>query len=287
MTLPRRLISAFEDALEPLTAAVSTQALEGADSLDESPEDLWRLSAYCETEVERAAIEAAIIAASTGRSFTLPLRLEALPRLDWAARAAHDFPPIRIGRFFVHGAHLPAPAPGGIAVKIDAGGAFGSGDHASTRGCLVALDRLARRLTVRRALDLGTGSGILAVAIAKTWRTRVVAADIDPQAVTAARSAVHANAVARSVDVCVSDGFRAPAVRTKRPYELICANILAGPLVRMAPELARHLAPRGWAVLSGLLAHQEPWVLGAYRQVRLRLARRVALGEWTTLMLTR
>ena len=113
------------------------------------------------------------------------------------------------------------------------------------------------------------------------------AADIDPQAVDAARSAAQANALSGAIHTCAGDGFRAPAVRAGRPYDLICANILAGPLVRMAPDLARHLTPGGWALLSGLLAHQEPWVLGAYRQARLRLAHRIALGEWTTLMLTR
>ena len=216
---------------------------------------------------------------------------EAVPREDWAAQDARAFPLVFAGRFVVHGDHL-RPPPGRTALRINAGGAFGSGMHGSTRGCLLALDRLANERRVRRALDLGAGSGVLAVAIAKCWcggamgQAQILAADIDPAALAASEEAAEANAVSGALRCCLSDGFAAREVREGAPYDLICANILAQPLSRMAPDLARHLAPEGAAILSGLLISQEQEIIASYRRAGLRLADRIRLGDWATLLLT-
>ncbi|MFQ5957864.1 MAG: 50S ribosomal protein L11 methyltransferase [Alphaproteobacteria bacterium] len=273
-------VAAFEAALAAGAEAVS--------SFSTAPCGLWRIEALFAARPERAAIEArlAVMAAALGAA-TPEIIFEYVPETDWVAVTRASFPPIRVGRYYVHGTHLgPGPA-GTIDLAVDAGPAFGSGEHETTRGCLIALDALARRVRVRRALDMGCGSGILAIAAAKTWGARVVAADIDARAVRTATDNARANGVARLVRAVASDGYRSAAVRSGAPYDLIVANILARPLMRMAPDLARRLAPGGVAVLSGLLARQERAVAAAHRAHGLALVSRVALGGWHTLVLAR
>ena len=175
---------------------------------------------------------------------------------------------------------------GRFALSIDAGPAFGSGRHETTQGCLLALDWLARRRRVRRAFDIGTGSGILAVAAARLWPAQVLALDSDPTAVAAARETVRQNALSRRVSVVQGEGFRLRSGVRLGHADLICANIRAKPIAAMAPAFARHLSPGGAAVLSGLLTTEETRVLAAFRAVRLKLWRRIRLGAWATLILT-
>jgi len=179
---------------------------------------------------------------------------------------------------------MPAGATG---LQIDAATAFGTGDHASTRGCLLALDRIARRRRFRRVLDVGTGTGILAIAAAKTWRRRVFAVDIDGNAVAVARVNLRRNGVAKEVGLAWSRGYRSRAVARHSPADLVLANILAGPLALMARDLAGALAPGGFAVLSGILAEQANLVLAAHRAQRVYLRRRIAIDGWHTLVLGR
>lgn len=276
----RAHLAAFEAVLEPLASALSL-------ALESNAEERCRLRAYATDDATLAAIDWAIAETAASLGIAPPaIAVETIAEVDWAARTARDFPPIEAGRYFVHGGHIAALPDRRVALRIEAGAAFGTGEHESTRGCLLALDGLARRRPVRRALDMGTGSGILAVAMAKTWPARVIAADNDRDAVAAAREAARRNAVAARLRACHGDGFHAPQVRAGAPFDLICANIQARPLVGLAPALRRHLAAPGIAVLSGLLAKQEPWVLGAYRAQGLRLARRIALGDWRTLVLS-
>jgi ribosomal protein L11 methyltransferase len=171
-----------------------------------------------------------------------------------------------------------------VPIRLDAGLAFGSGEHASTRGCLLALDELARRRRFRRVLDMGCGSGILAIAAAKCWPARVLAVDNDPKAVVVAQENADQNGVAGQIRVRWSEGYRSPAVRSAGPYDLIFANILADPLCDMARDLARHLAPGGTAILSGLFDRQAARVIEAHRAVGLRLRRCLQLEIWTTLV---
>ncbi len=218
-----------------------------------------------------------------------PLVTTFLPESDWVERATALRGPVRVGRFLVRapGSDEPA-APGTVVIEMEAGMAFGSGEHESTRGCLLALDWLARRRLPERVLDLGTGSGILAVAAAKLWpEARLLAVDEDATAVEVARRNVRHNGVATRVEVRRAKGFRNVFVRRRAPFDLVLANILADPLIAMARDLARHLAPGGHAVLAGLLDRQAEAVLDAHRRAGLREVRRIHVGPWTTLVVRR
>jgi ribosomal protein L11 methyltransferase len=174
-----------------------------------------------------------------------------------------------------------------VPIELDAGLAFGSGEHATTQGCLSALDRLAGRRRFRRVLDLGCGSGILAIAAAKLGAARVIAADNDPLAVAVARENATRNGVGHRIRCLASEGYRNPLLSTFGPYDLILANILADPLCALARECARHLAPGGIAVLSGLLDRQAARVIAPHRQARLRLRHEITIGIWTTLVMSK
>jgi ribosomal protein L11 methyltransferase len=213
---------------------------------------------------------------------TSSFEVEALPAIDWAARLQKDFPPIRIGRFFVHGSHYLGRAPrDAIAIRIDAGAAFGTGGHESTRACLRALDRM-KKLKGVRVLDMGTGSGILAIAAAKLG-AKVLAVDNDPQSVSVAEENMRVNGVADRVRVAHGDGYRGIAGE----FDLVLANILARPIIRMAPALMRRLAPGGTAVLAGFLTRDAARVLAAQRASGLVEAGRIADGDWTAVLVRR
>ena len=192
-----------------------------------------------------------------------------------------------IGRgFAVRGTHLTgAVPPGRTAIILDAGLAFGSGEHNSTRGCLVALEQLVTRRRPHRILDLGTGSGILAIAAAKTLHRKVLAADIEPWSVRVARQNARLNRVHHLVRPILANGWRTAAVRRSGPYDLVFGNILARPLRLMARDLARNLAPGGAAILAGLLHVQANGVLAAHRRLGLTLVRMIHLEPWTTLVI--
>ena len=216
------------------------------------------------------------------------LEVESLPPTDWLAWSFSGFPPIVVGRYFVHGSHFEGVVPvGRVALRIDAAMAFGTGEHGSTRGCLLALDRLARERRIRRVLDMGCGSGILGIAARKTSGARVLGVDLDAISVSQARQNARRNQVADGVRFAFGDGYATRAVWRHRPFDLVFANILARPLVRMAPRMRPHLAPGARVVLSGLLVRQDRMVLAAHRMQGLRLVRRHTVGEWRTLVLAR
>lgn len=230
---------------------------------------------------------------------TVPaLRLEPVPETDWVTASLDRQPPVQAGRYFVYGGHVKdAPPPGSVALRVDAGTAFGTGSHETTRGCLLALDQIARDRNFRNALDIGCGTGVLAMAMAKTFRAKtfraktfglpVLASDIDPVAVAVARGNVRINGLARYVDVVCADGVRHRRIEARAPFDLVTANILAGPLVGLAPKLRTCVVSGGLVVLSGLLEGQEPMVLSAYRGQGFDMSRRLDLEGWHTLVLTR
>ncbi len=278
LIVPKAHIAAFEAALEDAASAISAFEAGGR----------WRIEGLVAGKPDISALQVRVMVAAVALGVEPPeVTVEPVPETDWVAAARESFPAIRAGRYHVHGSHLPPIAAGAIDIEIDAGLAFGSGEHETTRGCLLALDALAARRRVSSALDLGCGSGILALAIAKTWGARVVAADVDATAMRTARDNARRNGVDDRVCAVQSDGYRDAAVRRGAPYDLIVANILARPLIRMAPDLARCLAPDGVAVLSGLLARDERAVLAAHRAQGLALVRRLAIGDWPTLVLAR
>ena len=292
MTNPIRITAEVEGAEAALEMAAMLDDVAGAVSAFETREAegnspaLWRVEAYPQQPVLNAETEIRLALAAAGMGGKLlHIVEERLPERDWLAENRRDFPPQRIGRFFIHGSHWHGrAAPSSIPIEIDAATAFGTGEHPSTRGCLLALDRLARRRRFRRPLDIGTGSGILAIAAAKRLRRPVVAGDIDPEAVRVARHHARRNGLAGRARFLRTAGYRRRALR-RHKYDLILANILARPLVLMARDLKRTLAPGGIAVLAGLLRRQEPFVLAAHRAQHLSLERRLVIEGWSTLVL--
>jgi ribosomal protein L11 methyltransferase len=218
--------------------------------------------------------------------------LEQLQQQDWLAQVAQLFPPLHIERFYVHGAHAKGERPlSTIPIEVDAGAAFGSGEHGTTRCCLQAMGWLARRRRFHRVLDMGTGSGILAIAAAKLWSgpsmAKVVAVDIDPVSVKVTRENARKNGLPSQLACTVSDGYAHPLVRQGAQYDLIIANILARPLVSFAPRLAASLTQDGVAVLSGLLVWQARYVLAAHRAQGLHLKKQFTYQDWCTLVIGR
>ena len=211
-----------------------------------------------------------------------------LPDTDWIKLSQQGLPPVRAGRFFVYGAHDEGGVPRGvIPIRIEAGLAFGTGHHETTALCLAVLSNISRRRRFEKVLDLGCGTGLLAIGAAKLWRKRVIASDIDPVAIEVTRANALANGEANLVQAVVADGLASPALAARTPYDLIVANILAEPLTRIAPEVARALARGGMLVLSGLLRWQENLVLGFYRPHGLVLRHTRRDGSWSALVLER
>jgi len=216
----------------------------------------------------------------------LPIHVGLVPDQDWIRLSQEGLPPVRAGRFFVYGAHDKGAVPSGvIPLRIEAGLAFGTGHHESTALCLALLTDIAKRRRVWRALDLGCGTGVLAIGMARLWKRRVVAADIDRVAVAVARENASLNDTGPLVRTRVADGV--PNAARGRRFDLIAANILAGPLTRLAPQIARALGPRGVLILSGILRWQENLVLGFYRPHGLVLRERRRDGNWSALLLER
>ena len=215
--------------------------------------------------------------------------LEPLDDRDWVRESQRLLPEFRAGRFFVYGSHFRGPLPASVwALKIDAGAAFGTGRHQTTLGCLLRIGRLHRRGRFSSVLDMGSGTGILALAAARTGAHRLAAIDNDPVAVRVTLENARANGLAARVRAWGGEGYRRrPLSRARRRFDLVLANILSRPLRRMAPDLKRVLRPGGRAILSGLLRHQEAEVITAHRAQGLVLEARLALGEWSVLQFKR
>lgn len=281
-TVPGEFVVTLEEAFED---ALATSSFEKNGSATQ-----WTVHVLLDHEpnVHEVRARVATLAQHCGVAPPEP-ELSRVVQQDWQASMQRDFPPLSIGRFFVHGAHARAQRPPhAIPIQVEAGMAFGSGEHATTSGCLLAIDRLARRRAAHRVLDMGCGSAILAIAAAKCWPTAdVLAVDIDPISIDVARENICINRCAATVKALVADGYNDERVSRKKPYDLILANILARPLVKLSPALAAHLAPGGVAVLSGLLATQEAMVLSAHRRQGLRLTGRIVQDGWAALVLAK
>lgn len=275
-------------ALAQRAAAAVDTLCDSVSVFEAASRGAWLVEGFADKSPAGRGLDTLLALAWAGHGEPPAPVIESLPPRDWVGENQAGFPPRRIGRYFVYGSHHRAGVPAGATgLLIDAATAFGTGEHASTHGCLLALDRLARRRPLGRVLDMGTGTGILAIAAAKTDRRRVLAADVDGGSVAVARMNAARNGVAGLVRLRWSNGYRDRGVRRGRPFDLVLANILARPLALMARDLRRALAPGGVAVLSGLLAWQAPFVLAAHRTQRLFLVHRVAIGDWHTLVLRR
>ncbi len=279
-----RHVAPFEAALGGLGGALTVREIDGGKGRC--------LVAYCAAAPDGAELSARIAVAAAAAGIAAPEpAVEVLPSTDWVAEYQRRVGPRRVARFFIHPSHFAGAVPDrALGIRIDAGLAFGTGAHESTKGCLVALDRLAARHDARRiarALDMGCGSGILAIAIARLWHASVVACDNDPAAVALCADNARENGVAALIEAVESDGFTAPEVAEGAPYDLVVANILAQPLIDMADALARHLDGDGGAVLSGMLAGQADQVAAAHARRGLTVVDHIRIAEWSTLVLER
>ncbi|CDZ25668.1 50S ribosomal protein L11 methyltransferase [Neorhizobium galegae] len=247
--------------------------------------DIWEASVYMMADDEEIVRER--IAEGLAQAFpALEIQREVIPDIDWIAKSLEGLKPVRAGRFIVHGSHdRDKVKVNDIAIEIDAGQAFGTGHHGTTAGCLEVIEDVMRARPVRNALDLGTGSGVLAIAVRKLRNIPVLATDIDPVAVRVARENVRRNGISGGIRLETAPGFHSPAFGREGPFDLIIANILARPLMKMAPQLAAHLAPGGSVILSGILAGQRWKVLAAYSGVHLAHVRTIWRNGWVTIHL--
>ena len=265
--------------------AVMANAL--GDDTTNGPHRLWCVEILCAMEPDAAALARSMRELDAGGIGIEPRVRRVLDR-DWLISSRSSSEPVRAGRFFVRASDHDGPKPSGaIELIVNGGPAFGTGTHESTRGCLIAIDDLAKRDRIRRPLDLGTGTGILAMAMCRAWNCRVLGVDIDPCAIGFARRVACVNRLHRQVEFVVGDGCRHRKVSEGGPYDLIVANILAAPLIGMAKDIGRRVSPGGRVVLSGILTHQGHRVFAAYRRNHMCLEKRVGLGGWTTLVLRR
>ncbi len=259
------------------------------DEPDPAQPDAWRLDAYFADAPTPELIDRLYRLAPSAAPGSAVV--EQLGENDWVTMSQAGLEPVRSGRFFVHtAAHAAERRPGQVGIRIEAGLAFGTGQHFTTHGCLDALAGLAKRRRFAHALDLGTGSGILALAIAKTWRATVIASDIDAVAVAVAARNIRQNGVPLGrtrgrIEAVTAVGMNHPRLRGR--YDLITANILAAPLIALARPVAAALAPGGTLILAGLLDRQARRVAAAYTARGLRLVATLDRGEWPTLVLTR
>lgn len=245
----------------------------------------FRIEAYFVSAPDIAGVQAAID--GTGAEGLSPLRLEIVPDENWVAISQAALPPVAAGRFIVHGSHDAARIGRRLnAILIDAGEAFGTAHHATTEGCLEAVDRMTRRRRYHRVLDLGCGSGVLAIAASRALpHAQLVASDIDPVATDVARANIAANGAASHITVVTAVGFDHPKLRAAHAFDLIIANILAAPLILLAPRMRQSLEPGGTIILSGLLSTQAAEVIAAYRAQGFSLVARRDIAGWSTLTL--
>jgi ribosomal protein L11 methyltransferase len=272
----RRVSDLLTETLDEGNAAVG--AFEG-------PGGRWDVTFYFADRPNEAAIRE-LVALAAGEDAGRAVKFDTVEPKDWVKATLDELVPVHAGRFVVHGQHDRARvAPNKLGIEIEAALAFGTGHHGTTRGCLLLLGHVLKAHRPRRLLDLGTGSGVLAIAAAKALRGQVLASDIDALSVTVAAENARANGVGPFVKLTWGNGFSAPGLRERQPFDLVLANILANPLRQMATPMSRHLAGGARVILSGLLSAQAPAVIAAYRARGLILERQIRIEGWSSLML--
>ncbi len=271
------ICDALMSALEPETSTAGLVETERG----------WLAEAFYTEEPAADAVRTHL-ARVLGGEDEMSLQIEALADKDWVAESLEAMPPVFAGRFAVFGHHDRHRVPkNAVGIEIEASRAFGTGHHGTTKGCLEALDGLIKARRFRRPIDIGAGTGVLAIAIARVLRRTVIATDIDPVAVDITRDNAAKNGVAPLIKAWTADGARDAAIRAGGPYDLIVANILAKPLVRLAPDVARIADRDSVVVLSGLLTWQRRQVEAAWRHFGFVPRRRLVIDGWATLVLSR
>ncbi len=284
--VPMTAVSVFMEAGELEEFSVAAFEVDGVGNGDavqwqvqmlhqEAP-DQEELEVLLEPVLKRAALR------------NVSIEVEQLPDANWVEHVQAEMKPFGVGRFWIHGSHVEETPPEGlIPIQLDAGLAFGSGEHPTTRGCLEALTLLTKNRRFGQVLDMGCGAGLLAIAAAKCWPCRTLAVDNDPVAVEVAKDNAGINAVEGGFEALTSEGYAHPMIRMRGPFDMILSNILADPLRQMARDLASHLAPDGVAILSGILDRQARDVVVSHQAHGLFLRRRIEHAPWTTLVMSR
>jgi len=272
----RRIADLLTEGLADGEAAVAAFA---------GPTGRWDITVHFAEAPDQSTIRD-LIALAAGDEVARAVRFDVVESKDWVKATLEDLVPVHAGRFIVHGQHDRAKVPPNkLGIEIEAALAFGTGHHGTTRGCLVLLGHVLKAHRPRRVLDLGTGTGVLAIAAAKALHDQVLASDIDALSVKVAAENARLNGVGPWVEVTWGSGFSAPRLRQRKPFDLVLANILANPLRQMATVMSGHLAGGARVILSGLLSPQAPSVIAAYRARGLVLEREIRIDGWSSLLL--
>ena len=251
----------------------------------ERPDGRWDITVHFADPPDQPLVRE-LVTSVAGADIAKAIDFDTVEAKDWVKASLEDLVPVPAGRFVVHGQHdRERVAPNKVGIEIEAALAFGTGHHGTTRGCLLLLDHVLKAWRPRRVLDLGTGTGVLAIAAAKALHERVLASDIDPPSVQVARENARLNVSGHLVQAIRATGFAAPQFAPAAPFDLVLANILANPLRQLAGPMARHLAPSALVILSGLLTHQAPAVVAAYRARGLVPVRHLRIDGWSSLLL--
>jgi ribosomal protein L11 methyltransferase len=274
--IARRVADLLEDVFLDGEAAIAAF---------ERPDGRWDVTLHFADAPDQARLRE-LVAHAAGAETAGAITFDTIDAKDWVKASLEDLVPVPAGRFVVHGAHDRARvAPNKLGIEIEAALAFGTGHHGTTRGCLLLLDHVLKSHRPRRVLDLGTGTGVLAIAAAKALHNEVLASDIDPPSVRVARENGMLNHVGKFVRAVRATGFAAPDFKAHGPFDLVLANILANPLRQLAGPMARHLAPRSLVILSGLLTPQATSVIAAYRARGLVPLLHLRIEGWSSLLL--
>ena len=251
----------------------------------EGPGGRWGITVHFAEAPDQTSIRE-LVGIAAGDEVAHAISFDTVEAKDWVKATLEELVPVRAGRFIVHGRHdRDKVPPNKLGIEIEAALAFGTGHHGTTRGCLVLLDHVLKAWRPRRVLDLGTGTGVLAIAVAKALQIEVLATDIDPLSVRVARDNARLNGAGDRVETVRASGFSAPQFSRRGPFDLVLANILANPLRQMATPMARHLAPSALVILSGLLPPQAESVIAAYRARGLVLKRHIQIEGWSSLLM--
>ena len=251
----------------------------------ERPDGRWDVTVHLADPPDQPLVRE-IVANAAGQEAARGIIFDTIEAKDWVKASLEDLVPVPAGRFVVHGQHdRPRIPPNKLGIEIEVALAFGTGHHGTTRGCLLLLDHVLKAWRPRRVLDLGTGTGVLAIAAARALHEKVLASDIDPPSVQVARDNARLNVAGHLVQAIRATGFAAPQFAAAAPFDLVLANILANPLRQLAAPMARHLAPSAMVILSGLLTHQAPAVIAAYRARGLVPLRHLRIEGWSSLLL--
>jgi ribosomal protein L11 methyltransferase len=274
----RRVSDLLTESLDDGEAAIA--AFERSDGL-------WDITVHFADAPDQNRIRE-LVALAANDSVAQGIVFDTIEAKDWVKASLEGLAPVPAGRFVVHGHHDRSRIPPNKqGIEIEAALAFGTGHHGTTRGCLLLLDDVLKKKRPQRVLDLGSGTGVLAIAAAKALRRHILASDIDPPSVIAARENARLNSVGNLVQLICAKGFSAPQFRAQAPFDLVLANILANPLRQLAPVMAAHLARSATVILSGLLPHQARSVIATYRANGLILLRHIQIDGWSSLMMKR